>query len=139
MTAHGITGSPAGRYGLLRTYHRPLLWTALACLFGLDIITTTVSLDLGYLEKNPVMVPFASDPLLHGLVKIGAYLLLFFAVELGVAFIRTQRPEEKPFPVRFNYACLYGVILAAIFSLLWLYTRVVVHNIRVIAAAAGAG
>jgi hypothetical protein len=124
---------------VIKHYHRALLWIVLACLFGLDIITTTVSLDLGSFEGNPFMVPFAANPLLHGRVKLGAYLLLFGVIEQAVLFIRDQRPEEKPFLLRMNYAGLYGLILVSMVSLVGLYAVVLIHNIRVIAAAAGAG
>lgn len=133
------TGLPARGYTLLRTCHRPALWLVLACLFGLDIITTTVSLDLGYFEKNPLMIPFAANPLLHGMVKIGAYLLLFGVIEQAVLFIRKKQPHNEPFFVRLHYRGLYGVILAALCSLVWFYAMVLAHNIQVIAAAAGMG
>ena len=137
MPAPSCTGFLSHGSVVLKQYHRPLLWIVLACLFGLDIITTSVSLDLGFHEGNPVMVPFAVNPLLHGLVKIGAYLLLFGVIEQAVVFIRDQRPEEKPFLLRMNYMGLYGLILGSLVSLVWLYAAVIVHNIRVIAAAAG--
>jgi hypothetical protein len=98
-----------------------------------------VSLGLGFHEGYPLMVPFAASPLLPGLVKIGAYLLLFGVIEQAVLFIRDQRPEEKPFLLRMNYAGLYGLILVSMVSLVGLYAVVLIHNIRVIAAAAGAG
>ena len=133
------TEIPGGSDSTLLAWHRPALWLVLAFLFGLDIITTTVSLSLGYFERNPFMIPFAGNPFLHGTVKIGAYLLLFGVIELAVEFIRHQRPEEKPFILRVNYAGLYGVILVAMGSLIWLYSVVVMHNIRVIAVAVGSG
>jgi hypothetical protein len=68
-------------------------------------------------------------------VKIGAYLLLFGVIAQAVVFIHRQRPAEKPFPIRINYICLYGVILAKMVSLIWLYTAVLVLSIGVIAAA----
>ena len=137
MPAPSCTGFLSHGSVVLKQYHRPLLWIVIACLFGLDIITTTVSLDLGSFEGNPLMVPFAANPLLHGLVKIGAYLLLFGVIEQAVLFIRDQRPEEKPFFLRMNYTGLYGLILVSMVSLVWLYAAVIVHNIRVIAAAVG--
>jgi hypothetical protein len=139
MAASIRTGSPAGGHSLLKNYHRPVLWVVLACLFGLDIITTTVSLDLGYFEGNPLMVPFASDPLLHGLVKIGAYLLLFGVIEQAVAFLSGGRPDGQPLLPQMHSAGLYGLIITAMVSLAGLYAAVLVHNIRMIAAAAGAG
>jgi hypothetical protein len=36
-----------------------------------------------------------------------------------------------------NYTGLYGLIPVSMVSLVWLYAAVIVHNIRVIAAAAG--
>jgi hypothetical protein len=122
---------------VLRQYHRPLLWIVLACLFGLDIITTSVSLGLGYPEGTPLMVPFAADPLLHGLVKIGAYLLLFGVIEQAVFFIRDQRPAEKPFLLRINYAGRNGLTLGSLAALVGHSTAVILQNIRMIAAAAG--
>jgi hypothetical protein len=133
------TGLPARGFTLLRTYHRPVLWLVLACLFGMDIITTTVSLELGYFEKNPLMIPFAASPLLHGLVKIGAYLLLFGVIEQAVLFIREKRPENEPFPVRLHYQALYGLILFALLDLIGLYSWVLLHNLRVISSAALSG
>ena len=129
------TASPTLDDTGLTAWHRPVLWLVLACLFGLDIITTTVGLQLGYGESNPLMAAVVANPLLHGIVKIGAYLLLFGVIEQAVEFIHRQRPAEKPFPIRINYICLYGVILVAMVSLIWLYTAVLVHNIGVIAAA----
>jgi hypothetical protein len=137
MPAPSCTGFLSHGSVVLKQYHRPLLWIVLACLFGLDIITTSVSLGLGFHEGNPLMVPFAASPLLHGLVKIGAYLLLFGVIEQAVLFIRDQRPEEKPFFLRMNYTGLYGLILVSMVSLVWLYAAVIVHNIRIITAAAG--
>lgn len=133
------TGLPARGYSFLRNYHRPALWLVLACLFGLDIITTTISLDLGFFEKNPLMIPFAANPLLHGMVKIGAYLLLFGVIEQAVLFIREKQPDNEPFFIRLHYRGLYGVILLALFSLAGFYAVVLAHNLRVIAAAAGMG
>jgi hypothetical protein len=85
------------------------------------------------------MVPFAANPILHGLVKIGAYLLLFGVIEQAVVFIREQRPEEQPFFLRMNYTGLYGLILVSMVSLVGLYAAVLIHKIRLIAAASGAG
>jgi len=125
MAASIRTGSPAGGHSLLKNYHRPVLWVVLACLFDLD--------------SNPLMVPFASDPLLHGLVKIGAYLLLFGVIEQAVAFLSGGRPDGQPLLPQMHSAGLYGLIITAMVSLAGLYAAVLVHNIRMIAAAAGAG
>jgi hypothetical protein len=117
---------------LVKNYHRSVLWVVLACLFALDIITTTVNLNLGYEERNPFMVPFADDPLLHGIVKTGAFVLLFIVIEKAVSFIQEQYPETKPFPVKWSYRTLYGMIIFALLYLIWLYSYVLVYNIRVI-------
>jgi hypothetical protein len=134
MAATSSTGSTVVGQSLIRTFHRPLLWVVLACLFGLDIITTSVSLELGYHEGNPLMVPFAADPILHGLVKIGAYLLLFGVIEQAVEFIRKKQPEaeQEPFWIRVNYLGLYGLIIAAQLWLIGLYSFVVINNIAIL-------
>ena len=136
MLKTSCTGFLAWGYTGLSTYHRHVLWVILACLFGLDIITTTISLRLGNFEINPLMIPFADNPLLHGLVEIGAFMLLFIAIEKAVLFIREKRPENEPFPIKLHYRTLYGLILCALISLIWLYSSVLLNNIQVISSDA---
>ena len=68
----------------VKKYHRHILWIVLGILFALDILTTSISIYLGNFEKNPFMVPFVTNPGLHGMVKIVAYLFLFVVVEGAV-------------------------------------------------------
>jgi hypothetical protein len=119
-------------YAVIKKYHRHALWLILGLLFGLDIITTSFSLDLGNSEQNPFMVPFVSNPLLHGIIKILAYVILFTIIEKAVIFIQEKRPENLPFPTRLNFQILYGIIIFILIYLIWLYLHVVVSNIRLI-------
>lgn len=114
----------------VQKYHRHALWLILGLLFGLDIITTTFSLQLGHAEQNPFMIPFVENPLLHGMVKIIAYTILFVVIERAVIFIDEKRPEKKPFLIRLNFQVLYGIIIFSLVYLIWLYLYVVVSNIR---------
>ena len=120
------------QYTLVKKYHRHVLWLILGLLFALDIFTTSMSLHLGNFEKNPVMIPFVSNPLLHGIVKISAYIFLFFVIERAVIFIQEKRPENKPFWIKLNFQTLYGLIIFALIYLIWLYLYVVVSNILTI-------
>ena len=132
MHETGTSGYPAHWLIVVKRYHRHMLWVVLACLFALDIITTTVSLQLGYTEQNPWMIPFVDNPALHGIVKIGAFTLLFLAGQQAVTFIREERTKARPFWIYLNYLTLYGLILFLLFSLIWLYSFVLISNIRVI-------
>lgn len=120
------------RYTLVEKYHRHILWIVLAFLFALDIFTTSVSLQQGNIEKNPFMIPFAGNPFLHGIVKMSAYIFLFVIIEKAVLFIENTRPEKKPFWIKLNFLALYGLIIFALVSLIWLYFYVLVHNILII-------
>jgi hypothetical protein len=120
------------QYTIVEKYHRHILWVVLALLFAMDIFTTSVSLQNGNIEKNPVMIPFAGNPFLHGIVKISAYILLFVIIENAVRFIEKKRPEKKPFWIKLNFQALYGIIIFALVSLIWLYFYVLVHNLAVI-------
>ncbi len=117
------------RHILVMRWYRYALWIVLAFLFATDILTTTWSLQEGYLELNPFMAPVAGDPLLHGIVKIGAFTFLVIVIEKAVEFIRRKKPENEPFWIRVNYLTLYGLILFALVWLIWMYFFVLINNI----------
>ena len=121
------------QYTFVKKYHRHVLWVILGLLFALDIFTTSVSLNLGNFEKNPLMIPFAGNPALHGIVKMSAYIFLFFVIERAVLFIQERRPENKPFWIKLNFQTLYGLILFVLIYLIWVYLYIVVSNILTIA------
>ena len=118
---------------LVKKYHRHILWIILGFLFALDILTTSISIYLGNFEKNPFMVPFVTNPGVHGMVKIMAFLFLFFVVEGAVLFISKKQPEKTPLWIRLNFQTLYALILFALIYLIWLYVYVVANNLRLIA------
>ena len=120
------------QFTIVKKYHRHALWLILGLLFALDIFTTSLSLHLGNFEKNPLMTPFVSNPFLHGIVKILAYIFLFFVIEGAVIFIQEKKPEHTPFWIRLNFQTLYGLIIFVLIYLIWLYLYVVVSNILVI-------
>jgi hypothetical protein len=120
------------QYTIVERYHRHLLWVVLALLFALDIFTTSVSLQQGNIEKNPFMIPFVSNPFIHGIVKMSAYIFLFVIIEKAVLFIEKKRPERHPFWIKLNFLALYGLILFALVYLIWLYFYVLVQNILII-------
>ncbi len=76
------------------------------------------------------MIPFVDNPLLHGIVKIIAYVILFIVIERAVIFIHERGPEKKPFSIRLNFQILYGIIIFALVYLIWIYLNVVFSNIR---------
>jgi hypothetical protein len=119
-------------YAVVKKYHRHALWLFLGILFGLDIITTSISLHEGYSEENPLMMPFAQNPLFHGIVKIIVYIILFIVLEKAVIFIHERRPEKAPFLTRLNFELLYGIIIFILVYLIWLYLHVVINNTRLI-------
>ncbi len=119
-------------YTFVKKYHRHALWIILGFLFGLDIITTTFCLQLGGSEQNPLMIPFVDNPLLHGIVKIIAYVILFIVVERAVIFIHERKPEKKPFFLRLNFQILYGIIIFVLVYLIWIYLNVVFSNMQCI-------
>lgn len=120
-------------YSFVKKYHRHILWIILGLLFGLDILTTSIGLQLGNVEKNPYMIPFVTNPGFHGIVKIIAYIFLFVVVEGAVVFIDERKPEKKPFWIKLNFQTLYGLIIFSLIYLIWLYVYVVAGNIRLIA------
>jgi hypothetical protein len=120
------------QFTIVKKYHRHVLWLILGLLFALDIFTTTMSLHLGYFEKNPLMIPFVNNPLLHGFVKIIAYIFLFVIIERAVIFIQEQKPEKTPFWIKLNFQTLYGLIIFVLIYLIWVYVYVVVSNILII-------
>jgi hypothetical protein len=120
------------QYTYAKKYHRHVLWVILGLLFALDIFTTSMSLHLGNFEKNPFMIPFVNNPLLHGMIKISAYIFLFFVIERAVLFIQEKRPENKPFWIKLNFQTLYGLIIFVLIYLIWVYLYVVMSNILVI-------
>jgi hypothetical protein len=120
------------QYTYVKKYHRHVLWVILGLLFALDIFTTSMSLHLGNFEKNPFMIPFVNNPLLHGIVKMSAYIFLFFIIERAVLFIQERQPENKPFWIKLNFQTLYGIIVFVLVYLIWVYLYVVMRNILVI-------
>ena len=120
------------QFTIVKKYHRHVLWLILGLLFALDIFTTSMSLHLGNYEKNPFMIPFVNNPLLHGIVKMSAYIFLFFVIERAVLFIQERQPENKPFWIKLNFQTLYGLILFVLIYLIWVYVYVVVRNILII-------
>jgi hypothetical protein len=120
------------QYTIVKKYHRHALWLILGLLFALDIFTTTVSLQLGNFEKNPLMIPFVNNPIIHGFVKITAYIFLFFVIERAVIFIEERKPEKTPFWIRLNFQTLYGLIIFVLIYLIWVYGYVVASNILII-------
>jgi len=127
------TKSVSAPLTFIKKYHRHVLWIILGLLFALDILTTSIGLQLGNSEKNPLMIPFVSNPGLHGMVKIAAYVFLFVVVEGAVLFINERNPERTPFWIKLNFQTLYGVIIFVLASLVSLYVFVVVSNIQLIA------
>ncbi len=130
--SHARCNESLTRYTLTKKYHRHALWLILAFLLALDIYTTTISLQHGNFEKNPFMIPFVNNPFLHGMVKIGAYIILFIIVERAVLFIQEKRPEKKLFWIQLNFETLYGVIIFALISLILLYIYVLINNLLTI-------
>lgn len=120
------------QFTIVKKYHRHVLWLILGLLFALDIFTTSMSLHLGNFEKNPLMIPFAGNPALHGIVKLLAYIFLFFVIERAVIFIQERKPEKTPFWIKLNFQTLYGLIIFVLMYLIWLYLYVVVSNILII-------
>ena len=120
------------QFTIVKKYHRHALWVILGLLFALDIFTTTMSLRLGNFEKNPLMISFVNNPLLHGTVKIIAYIFLFFVIERAVIFIQERKPEKTPFWIKLNFQTLYGLIIFVLIYLIWVYVYVVVSNILII-------
>ena len=120
------------QFTIVKKYHRHVLWVILGLLFALDIFTTSMSLHLGNFEKNPFMIPFVNNPLLHGIVKMSAYIFLFFIIERAVLFIQERQPENKPFWIKLNFQTLYGIIVFVLVYLIWVYLYVVMRNILVI-------
>jgi hypothetical protein len=120
------------QYTYVKKYHRHVLWVILGLLFALDIFTTSMSLHLGNFEKNPFMIPFVNNPLVHGIVKMSAYIFLFFVIERAVLFIQEKQPENKPFWIKLNFQTLYGIIVFVLVYLIWVYLYVVMRNILVI-------
>jgi hypothetical protein len=120
------------QFTIVKKYHRHVLWLILGLLFALDIFTTTMSLHLGYFEKNPLMITFVNNPLLHGFDKIIVYIFLFVVIERAVIFIQEQKPEKTPFWIKLNFQTLYGLILFVLIYLIWVYVYVVVSNIVII-------
>jgi hypothetical protein len=120
------------QYIFVKKYHRHVLWVILGLLFALDIFTTSMSLHMGNFEKNPFMIPVVNNPLLHGIVKMTAYIFLFFVIERAVLFIQEKQPENKPFWIKLNFQTLYGLIIFALIYLIWFYLFVVVSNILII-------
>jgi hypothetical protein len=131
MSEPGPTEDQPHHIQVIRWY-RYALWIVLAFLFALDIVTTSVGLQQGYFEKNPFMVPVADNPLLHGIVKIGAFTFLVIVIETAVRFIRDKKPEKEPFWIRVNYVTLYGLILFALLWLIGLYFFVLINNIAIL-------
>ncbi|MCK9593451.1 MAG: DUF5658 family protein [Methanoregula sp.] len=120
-------------YTIVKKYHRHILWLILGLLFGLDILTTSIGLQLGNFEINPFMIPFVTNPGLHGMVKITAYIFLFIVIEGAVLFINERKPEKTPFWIKLNFQTLYGLIICSLMCLIWLYLYVVASNIQLIA------
>ena len=120
------------QFTIVKKYHRHVLWLILGFLFALDIFTTSMSLHLGNFEKNPFMIPFVNNPLVHGIVKMSAYIFLFFVIERAVLFIQERHPENKPFWIKLNFQTLYGIIVFVLVYLIWVYLYVVMRNILVI-------
>ena len=120
------------QFTIVKKYHRHVLSLILGLLFALDIFTTTISLYLGNFEKNPLMIPFVNNPLLHGIVKIIAYIFLFVVIERAVIFIQERKPEKTPFWIKLTFQTLYGLIIFALIYLIWVYLYVVVNNIQLI-------
>ena len=120
------------QYIFVKKYHRHVLWVILGLLFALDIFTTSVSLHLGNFEKNPLMIPFVNNPVIHGFVKSIAYIFLFIVVERAVIFIQEKKPDNKPFWIKLNFQTLYGLILFVLIYLIWFYVYIVVSNILII-------
>ena len=59
----------------------PLFYAGYGALQIGDVITTTVGLQNGAREANPVVSKFASSPVKLGLIKAGATALTIFAAE----------------------------------------------------------
>ncbi|MBP2134115.1 hypothetical protein J2128_002081 [Methanomicrobium sp. W14] len=83
------------------------LFIVLSGLLAIDILTTTVILDLGGSELNPVMDFVVHDPYLHFLVK------LLFAVFVIIVACRAEHLKERSGVLIMICVCTLFFVVAA--------------------------
>jgi uncharacterized membrane protein len=116
----------------LKKYHRLIIWTILGFVFILDIITTTVGLQNGGYETNPVMKPFVGSMLQHSIIKIVAFVFVIIMVEYAIKYLK-RRDEEKKSPLHdFYYKIFYILLIFALLYLILFYSITVFKNMIII-------
>jgi hypothetical protein len=120
---------------IVEKYHRHVLLGILGSLFLLDIITTTVALQQGDNEGNLFMISVVQSPILHLVIKIAIYILLFFAVERAyLVLIKREKREKRSALEKMCFQGIYAMVILALMYLISFYFYVVAHNTLVLSA-----
>jgi small-conductance mechanosensitive channel len=120
---------------IVEKYHRYVLLGILGSLFLFDIITTTVALQQGDNEGNLFMISLVQSPILHLVIKIAIYILLFFAVERAyLVLIKREKREKRSALEKMCFQGIYAMVILALIYLISFYFYVVAHNTLVLSA-----
>ncbi|GAB7015893.1 hypothetical protein [Methanogenium cariaci] len=106
------------------TLDNNIIWIGLVLVFILDIITTTIALNIGngLHESNPYMVMIAPNVYLHILVKLIAFSLVFGLVEGAKILINKMVMIDN----------LQNLVIVAIqvglVGMVLYFTNIILHN-----------
>jgi hypothetical protein len=107
----------------VKKYHRHFFWILIAILFVLDIITTTIGLQVGFYEQTLFMIPFVGNPILHVIIKLIAFVILFVVLEGLLKIFEFNSQAHLILDLFLTFALIY---------VCWLFLNIVIKNIQVI-------
>jgi len=104
---------------LVKKYHRYFLWIFIAVLFVLDIISTTIGLQMGLYEQTLFMIPFVENSFYHFLIKLLAFVILFIVLEGLLKISESNHVAHLILDLFFTFSLLY---------ICWLFLDIVINN-----------
>jgi hypothetical protein len=111
--------------------HRLILWIILGLSLIVDIITTTIGLQKGGYEQTSFLISFVGSPILHLVIKIFIYGIIFVVIEsiifisnkIRILEIKKCSDENSLTIIDLTYkiiygACIFTIILFICFTLI---------------------
>jgi hypothetical protein len=113
----------------IKEFHRLIIWITLGVVFILDIFTTTIGLQKGGFEQTPFMISIVNDPILHSIVKILAFCIIFIPIDRFLNHLYVKISTEREKNNRFWYLFVYLVIILTLIWFIGLFLLIVLNNI----------
>jgi len=108
---------------------RQILWILLGFFFFLDIITTSLGLQIGGQEKTQFMIPFVGNPIIHFFVKATVFIICWIIIEKIFNWIDRNRTSAKLRQEMISYSISYIMVLCGLLFFVILFIVVNLGNL----------